>query len=213
MSVAMSDKRNLPTLRIKEEIIPLEAYIKKWVAAYLRGYKNRPSVRVGKKSATIPDSLVNEIIKLRIEGISDSLANKVESGHSLSMTIENLMGDLLEEYLSLKLAPFGWYCCWGSTIDAVDFCKRDGSLLQVKNSNNSENSSSSKVRIGTDIDKWFRRFSCKEDCYNWGKLKALIDQDICNEEDFRSYVRDIIRTNPNCIYVDPSNLLLVNSNN
>ena len=51
------------------------------------------------------------------------------------MTIEGMVGNLLEEYLATILHPYGWYCCWGSTIDAVDFCKEDGSLLQVKTSN------------------------------------------------------------------------------
>ncbi|MFR4236189.1 MAG: SinI family restriction endonuclease, partial [Alistipes onderdonkii] len=95
--------------------------------------------------------------------------------HSLLMTIENNIGELLEEYLAVKLSPLGWYCCWGSTIDAVDFCKADGSLLQIKTSDNSENSSSSRVRQGTPIEKWFRRFSRRPGVYNWESLNGYWD--------------------------------------
>lgn len=207
LTVAISDKRNLPTFRITKDVIPLDEYVTKWVTAYLKGYTNRPSVRIGNRSTTIPDSIVKEIIKMRIENLDDNLANKIEGGHSLSMTIENIVGDLLEEYLSVKLADYNWFCCWGSTIDAVDFCTRDGLLLQVKTSDNSENSSSSRVRVGTNIRKWFRRFSTKENTYNWPELNQLIDKDIFSEEDFRAFVKATIKSNPNCIYVDPDNPL------
>jgi hypothetical protein len=212
LTVAMGDKRNLPSLRIIKPIIPLDEYIEKWVLAYLRGYKNRPSVRVGKRSETVPDSIIKEILKMRINTVNDSQADEIEGGHSLSMTIENMVGDLLEEYLSIKLADYNWYCCWGSTIDAVDFCKRDGSLLQVKTSDNSENSSSSRVREGTDIKKWFRRFSTRENAYNWAALNRMIGNSIFSEDDFKSFVNRTVTSNPNCIYVDPHSPL-VSANN
>lgn len=208
LTVAISNKRNLPTFRIKSDVIPLETYVEKWVTAYLRGYNNRPSVRVGNKSATLPDSIVKEILKMRCQNVGDNLADKIEGGHSLSMTIENIVGDLLEEYLSVRLAEHGWYCCWGSTVDAVDFCKQDGTLLQIKTSDNSENSSSSRVREGTDIKKWFRRFSTKENVYNWAELNKLIGKNILSEDDFRAFVAKTIQSNPNCIYVDDSNPLV-----
>ena len=211
LTVAIGDKRNLPSLRFPPSEIPLEQYVRKWVDAYLKGYKNRPSVRVGNRSATIPDSIIKEILQMRIETVSDSLADKIEGGHSLSMTIENMVGDLLEEYLSIKLADFNWYCCWGSTIDAVDFCKRDGSLLQVKTSDNSENSSSGRVREGTDIKKWFRRFSTRENTYNWAALNEMIGhkgENIVSESGFRDFVKRTIETNPNCIFLDPNSPLV-----
>lgn len=210
LTVAISEKRNLPTLRIKDKVISLDVYVDKWVKAYLGGYKNRPSVRVGNKSATLPDSIVKEILKMRCQNVDANLANKIEGGHSLSMTIENIVGDLLEEYLSIRLAEYGWYCCWGSTVDAVDFCKQDGTLLQIKTSDNSENSSSSRVREGTDIKKWFRRFSTKENVYNWAELNKLIGKNILSEDDFRIFVAKTIQSNPMCIHVDDSNPLVKN---
>lgn len=208
LKVAISNKRNLPTFRIKGDVIPLQTYVEKWVAAYLRGYNNRPSVRIGNKSATLPDSIVKEILKMRCQSVDSNLADKIEGGHSLSMTIENIVGDLLEEYLSVRLAECGWYCCWGSTVDAVDFCKQDGTLLQIKTSDNSENSSSSRVREGTDIKKWFRRFSTKENVYNWAELNKMIGKNILSEDDFKTFVAKTIQSNPKCIYVDDSNPLV-----
>ena len=168
LSVAFSDIRNLPALGFnQDEPIPLKEYVEKWVSRYLSGYNGRPSKRHGKKSQTKPDPAVKLILRTRREDIDDNFADTLEKGHSLMMTIEGMVGNLLEEYLATILHPYGWYCCWGSTIDAVDFCKEDGSLLQVKTSNNSENSSSIRVRNGTEIRIWFRRFFNKANTFNW----------------------------------------------
>lgn len=121
LKVAFSEKRNLPTFRLKSsDTILLSGYMKKWVGAYLAGYNNRPSVRTGNCSGTHPDPMAKTILRARISGLEDNLADKIVARHSLLMTIENNIGELLEEYLSVKLSPLGWYCCWGSTIDAVD---------------------------------------------------------------------------------------------
>ena len=170
LKVAFSEKRNLPTFRLKSsDTILLSGYMKKWVGAYLAGYNNR---------------------------------------HSLLMTIENNIGELLEEYLSVKLSPLGWYCCWGSTIDAVDFCKADGSLLQIKTSDNSENSSSSRVRQGTPIGKWFRRFSRRPGVYNWESLNRMLGRPgYVSESDFRAFAEKTIAANPACIYIAANHLL------
>jgi hypothetical protein len=209
LTVAFSDKRNLPTLRFSEnKTVELVKYIEKWVYAYLRGYNNRPSNRVGSKSATFPDSIVKLIMQSRLPNIDNELADKIEGGHSLMMTIENLVGDMLEEYLSARLRENGWCCCWGSTIDAVDFCKADGSLIQVKNSDNSENSSSSRVRAGTEIQKWFRRVSTRADKYVWGSLNEMVGRSDLSENDFRRFVINVIETNPSCLYVEDNHLLI-----
>ena len=203
LSVALADKRNLPSLRFPEnKIVALEKYIEKWVHAYLKGYNNRPSNRVGSRSVTFPDAIVKLILQSRLPNIDGELATKIEGGHSLMMTIENLVGDLLEEYLSIRLRSNGWCCCWGSTIDAVDFCKSDGSLIQIKNSDNSENSSSSRVRSGTTIQKWYRRVSTRENTYVWDSLNDLLDRTDLSEEDFRHFVVSVIEANPNCLFVE-----------
>lgn len=202
IAVASKDLRNLPDLGYaKVDIIPLQDYVTKWVDKYLKGYNSRPSVRTGNKSNTFSDPIVKLILQSRLPKINDDIANQVEGGHSLMMTIENLVGDLLEEYLSVKLKENGWCCCWGSTMDAVDFCKADGSLIQIKNSDNSENSSSSRVRAGTTIEKWFRRKSTKAETFFWDGLNAMVNRKDLTETDFRKFVKDTIKKNPGCLHV------------
>ena len=78
-------------------------------------------------------------------------------------------------------------------------------MLQVKTSNNSENSSSIRVRNGTEIRIWFRRFFNKANTFNWVALNEIIGRDIFNEEDserkFRDFITRTIRENPGCIYI------------
>ena len=101
LKVAFSEKRNLPTFRLKSsDTILLSGYMKKWVGAYLAGYNNRPSVRTGNCSGTHPDPMAKTILRARISGLEDNLADKIVARHSLLMTIENNIGELLEEYLS-----------------------------------------------------------------------------------------------------------------
>lgn len=199
---AFKDKRNLPILGFaKVEVIPLQDYISKWVDKYLGGYNGRPSQRKGKKSNTFSDPIIKIVLQARLPNLSNDIANQVEGGHALMMTIENLVGDLLEEYLSVRLKENGWCCCWGSTIDAVDFCKADGSLIQIKNSDNSENSSSSRVRAGTTIEKWYRRKSTKEGTFFWDGLNAMVKRKDLSEEDFRKFVSSTVKKNPACLFV------------
>lgn len=90
LKVAFSEKRNLPTFRLKSsDTILLSGYMKKWVGAYLAGYNNRPSVRTGNCSGTHPDPMAKTILRARISGLEDNLADKIVAGHSLLMTIEN----------------------------------------------------------------------------------------------------------------------------
>ena len=72
-----------------------------------------------------------------------------------------MIGQFLERYISKEGRNFGWAFS-GECIKAVDFIKKDGKewiKLQVKNSDNTENSSAKAIRDHTPISKWFRRFS------------------------------------------------------
>ncbi len=208
LKTAFSDKSLLPTLGYSAKktnnytnLICLKEYVGKFIDKYQKGYNNRPSERVGNNSKTFSDPIIGLILSLRIKSIDSKDLKKIVDGHSLQMSIENIVGDLLEEYLSIRLNVLGWYCCWGSSIDAVDFCNEKGELLQIKNSDNSENSSSSRVRIGTQIKKWARRKSTKENTFYWEDLIALIGAKNISEEDFRKFVKETIEKNPACIYV------------
>jgi len=83
-------------------------------------------------------------------------------------------------------------------VRAVDFVKppvqANGSwrLLQVKNRDNSENSSSSAIRLGTDIEKWHRTFS-KRVGSNWAEFPDSALRTHLSETAFKAYVRDYLR--------------------
>lgn len=206
LRTAFLDKRNLPSLRLKSDsVITLNVYVEKWVNAYLNGKNNRPSLRIGNPSSVYPDTIIKTVFDTCFPNLEKNQSNLVDAGHSFYMTIENIIGDLLEEYLSIKLSKYGWYCCWGSTIDAVDFCQKNGDTLQVKNSDNSENSSSKRVRNGTLISKWFRRCSTKKDTYNWVTLQQLTGCKDLSEPEFRIFVMETVKMNPKCIYMPKDN--------
>lgn len=170
----------------------------KWNTKYEKGFNNRPSKKTSVKSSTIPDRAVKYIYGL-LDGADDKLQSKAENHYTTFMKIENLIGSLIEEYLSIKLKPHKWYCAWGESIRSVDFFSIDGDLLQVKTSDNSENSSSSRVREGTNIKKWFRRFSRKDNIYNWNQLELITGVKDLNEDDFRNFSTKIIKENPHIL--------------
>lgn len=150
-----------------------------------------------KQPATVPDEMVS-VILVTYFGIAQSEVERVKREHLLSMGAENMVGDLLERYLATVMEPKGWIWCSGAMVKAVDFIKLPAStgenwkLLQVKNRDNSENSSSSAIRNGTNIEKWHRTFS-KKTGSNW---EAFPDQTLrrdLSEEAFKVFVRDYLR--------------------
>lgn len=152
--------------------------------------------RAPKAPDTVPDEMVSVILNTYF-GIPAAELPRVQREHSLSMGAENLVGDLLERYLASVLEPLGWIWCSGAIVKAVDFIKPPSEnqpswrLLQVKNRDNSENSSSSAIRLGTDIEKWHRTFS-KRHGSNW---EAFPDQSLksqLSEIDFKSFVRNYL---------------------
>jgi hypothetical protein len=124
-------------------------------------------------------------------GIDPAHRDRVKEEHQYSMASENIVGDLLERYLATVLEPLGWVWCSGSVVKAVDFIKLlpsgDWCLLQVKNRDNSENSSSSAIRGGTTIEKWHRSFS-KRDATNWGAFPDPVAKTKLSEDGFRAFV-------------------------
>lgn len=147
--------------------------------------------------ATVPDELVSVILEEYFKVPRDELA-KAQEQHLLAMGAENLVGNLLERYIASVAETFGWIWCSGSVVRSVDFLKPpDGQvyswrLLQIKNRDNSENSSSSAVRDGTTIEKWYRTFSRRRGS-NWHafpdpELRAQLSEDA-----FKDFVRTYLR--------------------
>lgn len=143
---------------------------------------------------TIPDEMVSFIVQSYLE-CSDEKTAQIRDEHSLSMAAENLIGFLLEKYIADKLDAHGWVWCSGDFVKSVDFIRKmpNGTwlLLQVKNRDNSENSSSSSVRDGTEIKKWFRSFNKKTDL-NWASFPDEEARQLLSEDGFKADVKTYI---------------------
>jgi len=149
--------------------------------------------------STIPDEAVSMILKAS-KGYSDEELERIKVEHQYSMSAENLVGYLLEKYLAEKLEPHGWVWCSGDFVKAVDFIRKDEKgiwhALQIKNRDNTENSSSSAIRKGTPIKKWFRTFSkssLKRDANtNWDRFPEARFVELLSEDDFLDYIEDLV---------------------
>lgn len=200
---AVLRNKDLAPKRVKgsdEQIV-----IRKWVEEYKRGYEGRISKRKSKLPGTLSDPLVNKIINKKLPKLKSKQLLQIQDAHRLSMSAENILGHLLEEYLALKLRPHGWYCAWGATVSNVDFCNKKGILLQVKNRSNSENAPSSSVRKGTAIKKWHRinAQTCEE---YWGQLTIMLNIKCkLTQGDFERFVLKTIEKNPDAMPIENGN--------
>lgn len=178
--------------------------IQKWLQKYQTGLEGRASKRISNPPGTIADPIIEEIIGARLSGLTKDDLNKVTYAHRLGMSAENILGLMLEEYLSINLRKHGWHCAWGETVRFVDFVNEDGRLLQIKNRSNSENSSSSSVRDGTEIEKWYRIKADRIE-YMWASLNKTCGTKHLSEDGFVDFVRLTIKKNPDCLAVEKEN--------
>lgn len=144
---------------------------------------------------TVPDEMVSLILQ-EFFNVKSTELERIKYEHLLSMGAENVVGDILERYLASVLEPEGWIWCSGAMVKAVDFVKPknasgDWQLLQVKNRDNSENSSSSAIRAGTKIEKWHRTFSKKAET-NWGMFPDTALRSQLSESSFIEFVKHYI---------------------
>lgn len=164
-------------------------YIKRQAEAFATARNSR----VPQAPATIPDAMVSVILHAYFD-IPIQQLEYAKDIHQLAMGAENLVGDLLERYLASVLEPYGWIWCSGAMVKAVDFILPPSTsggawrMLQVKNRDNSENSSSSAIRIGTEIEKWHRTFSKKAGA-NWSVFPDERLKTELSEENFERFVR------------------------
>jgi hypothetical protein len=175
---------NIPSVQTPEGLYMLA---EKYYSAYRRS--DFPAM-----AGTFPDEIVS-IVMMEAFGYSRAEVDRIKIEHQKAMVAENCVGALLERYLDSVLRPSGWHWCCGSFVKAIDFIRRDSNgnwlALQIKNRDNSENSSSSSIRAGTTIEKWFRSFS-KRDKQNWDKLPPLMQGFALSEEGFVDYVRSYL---------------------
>ena len=178
------------------ENLSAEKRIKKWVKGFYNSYKNRFNRCRVKETKTVQDPALS-LLLAKTRKFTKKQLEKAIAAHRLAMSAENVIGNMLELFLFEKLHEHGWSAAWGSTISHVDFCSKDGVLLQVKNRDNSENSSSKTVRDNHDIKFWFRSNS-KSDDTNWSALSLVdgIDSGVAQElteENFRQYIGEVVK--------------------
>lgn len=191
-----------------------EDYVSRWVKKYVDAINNPPSQRIAKPKSTCTDPAIRTIVQ-KSQGLSAEEAEQGEYTHNLFMSAENIQGNLLEEYIARNVRPYGFLWCGGNVLRAIDFCNTDGSvLLQVKNKYNTENSSSSNIREGTTIEKWYRlgertKLGRKIPYFKWETLNEIInryktegeDLDPCNmtEESYQAFLSTTVSGKDNII--------------
>jgi hypothetical protein len=114
------------------------------------------------------------------------------------MVAENKIGELLEEYIANTMEPQGWFWCCTDIFVGVDFFLAGDpvTLLQVKNRDNSENSSSSRIRkqllamgCPVEIAKWYRSKSRSVNTC-WDKFPGNEQMQFMDEERFLAFIRN-----------------------
>lgn len=137
---------------------------------------------------TVPDTAVVEIL-LRYYEVPK--VNRTIKEHQDAMAAENFVGYLLEFYIFSEAYKLGWCLCPAAIVKSVDFVKlnedKTWTMLQVKNRDNSENSSSKKVREGKDIMHWFRTFS-KKTGSNWSNFPDAKLKKTLTEKGFFNFI-------------------------
>jgi hypothetical protein len=167
-----------------------EAYIQKYARSFVT-CRNPAGPRCPE---TAPDPMVALIMELSF-GLTQQDSVVAVAHHNFAMGAENIIGNLLERYIAETLEPHGWVWCSGSLVKAVDFVKPKGGggwiALQVKNRDNSENSSSAAIREGTEILKWFRTFS-RRPATNWDQFPHDVAVGL-SETGFQNFVKTYLQ--------------------
>ncbi len=175
-----------------------------WLKKYNKGFGNRISRRISKPPQIVANPIIDIIINSRLKGLKLEHLEQIKYAHRLSMSAENILGLLLEEFLAEKLTNYGWYCCWGDVIRHVDFCNIEGSLLQVKNRSNSENSSSSRVRLSQPIEKW-HRVDARTGNYRWSYFNDKYSTDSFSEANFIEFIQRVLNQNSDALAIEDNN--------
>ncbi len=183
LSCRGKDKPNLETIE------GVDSLAKRYFSGYRRS--DFPAI-----PGTVPDEMVSIVMKFAYDYPEDKL-EEIKLTHQHSMCAENCVGALLERYINSVLKKHDWHWCCGDFVKAIDFISKnkDGKWipLQIKNRNNTENSSSSAIRNGTDITKWFRSHSTKGGT-NWNNIPVTMKGYGLSEKNFISFVEKYLKS-------------------
>lgn len=171
-------------LRENEELKPK---ITLTVKKYREARKKKPKI---KDIHTKTDEVAVLLLKNKFR-INDGAVNLMMENSNKVKAVTNEIGNILEYYLAKRLSQYGWIWCAGEVVKSTDFIKKssDGKwrMLQIKNRENTENSSSSKVREGTNIEKWYR-FNSNTGKTRWDKFPDDDVKNVLSENDFIKFV-------------------------
>ncbi len=210
-NIAIKDLSLFPNIKMPKTE-SYEGYLSRWIKGYEDAKNNLPSKRTANPKSSCSDPAIKTIVQY-VTGADEKISDEQSKHHNLFMSAENIQGNLLEEFINNEIRKFGWLWCNGNVLRAIDFCFHDGTvLLQVKNKSNTENSSSSAIRSGTAIKKWYRlgtRTSrgVKIPDYKWSNLNDIINEhsvttsEKCNlsEDAYISFLKDVATKNKNII--------------
>ena len=142
-----------------------------------------------KQRTTVPDELVSDMLEL-IGGVDTSQRVEVQRQYNAQKQIEMMLGDFLEMYLIKHSYQYGWVQT-GNCIRGTDMIKKndDGSWfkLQVKNSDNTPNSSSAGF-VADKASTWSRRKSSDGTQY-WGEFPDTQVRPHLSEISFNSFIK------------------------
>ena len=188
-----------------------EDYIRRWIDKYTIEFNNLPHNRVATPKTSCNDPALSVIVGS--SGLVTSVED-AETAHVLFMSAENIQGKLLEEYIAGEIRKFGFIWCMGSVMRAADFSNTAGTcIIQVKNKNNTENSSSAAIRDGTNIKHWFRLSTSTKNgkklpVYHWEELNLLINDnktenkaETCSmtETKYQLFIKNVVSENKKII--------------
>ena len=187
-NLSVRSKKNIPDIKTENGITQL-------AVSYFNGFH---SPTVPKLPQTVPDEMVSFIMEIVFKHSKEE-TEEIKKTHLESMASENAVGTLLERYLDSVLRENGWAWCCGNFVKAIDFIKFDNGVwfeLQIKNRSNTENSSSSKIREGTSIHKWYRT-DANSGRTMWDEVPEPMQGLELSEEGFKKFVENYLKTNTN----------------
>lgn len=145
---------------------------------------------------TVPDPALGTVLETGYRKDKEDLNTLIE-GHRIAMVAENVVGELLERYIDTEISDDDWIWCAGEVVKSVDFIRKSAKpntkweSLQVKNRDNSENSSSSAIRAGTEIVKWHRTVS-RTGATKWDSFPIGGNSLKLSEEGFEIFLRNYL---------------------
>jgi len=208
-TVALSDMNRLfPNSGVKQTSTNPKDYIRKWVAKFSNALQTPPSKRTAKLPGSAVDPALAVMVKTHQELTDQEIIERIKA-HQLFMSAENIQGNLLEEYIASIAEPQGWIWARGETLRACDFVKPSGIIshfVQIKNRDNTENSSSSAIRDVTQIQKWYRLKTLHKDkkpypTFMWNELNELMElkEPIASESSYQDFLKKVISNNQQII--------------